>query len=304
MTVERILSTSAGVEPATSWSPVGLQLSHRGRLPVWRNSQFIHIYTLQRCFCKRQRCETNERAKFKNVMAYVIKNLFFFFFFFFFGKIHLFQTTQKNLPNKYFNFGQLLLFSVVNIGNFFLSRLRLTRSSNHLKHRWVSPNPNLSPSGSSYWGATAATLHIWAVANKINKMTYVPRAVTCASAQSDPSSLSARKNLGPLATHWVRSQTDETVTINVNLTLPWVAKSFCWFCHALAHMVKSSEISRPITYKFTGAVVKLLERPLCVPEVVCSIRCQVIPKSLNMILLQLLFRWAISIEQTEMVGLV
>ena len=43
-------------------------------------------------------------------MAYVIKNLFFF------RKIHLFQTAEKNLPNKYFNFGQLLLSSVVNIG--------------------------------------------------------------------------------------------------------------------------------------------------------------------------------------------
>ena len=42
-------------------------------------------------------------------MAYVIKNCFF-------GKIHLFQTALKNLPNKYFSFGQLLLSSVVNIG--------------------------------------------------------------------------------------------------------------------------------------------------------------------------------------------
>ena len=69
-------------------------------------------------------------------------------------------------------------------------------------------------------------------------------------------------------------------------------------------MRKPSEISWPITYEFTGAVAKLLERPPCVPEVVCSIRCQVIPKNLNMILLQMLFRLAISIEQTEMVGLV
>ena len=69
-------------------------------------------------------------------------------------------------------------------------------------------------------------------------------------------------------------------------------------------MVKTSEISRPITYEFTGAVAKLLERSPCIPEVVCSIRCQVIPKNLNMILLQLLFSLAISTEQTEMVGLV
>ena len=135
-------------------------------------------------------------------------------------------------------------------------------------------------------------------------MTCVLRAMTCASAQSDPSSLSARRNLEPLATHRVRSQTDETVNIHVNLTLPWVAKSLCWICHALAHMVKPSETSRPITYEFTGAVAKLLERPPCVPEVVCSTRCQVIPKKFNKILLQLLFRLAISIEQTETVGLV
>ena len=135
-------------------------------------------------------------------------------------------------------------------------------------------------------------------------MTCAPRAVPCASAQSDPSSLSARRTLGPLATHRVRSQTEEMANIHVNLTLPWVAKSFCWVCHALAHMVKPSEISRPITYEFTGAVAKLLERPPCVPEVVCSIRCQAISKNLNMILLQLLFRLAISIEKTELVGLV
>ena len=107
-------------------------------------------------------------------------------------------------------------------------------------------------------------------------MTCLPRAVTCASAQSDPSSLSAGRNLGPLATNQVQGQTDETVNIHVNLTLPWVAKSFCWVCHVLAHTVKPSEISRPITYEFTGAVAKLLERPPCIPEVVCSIHCQVI----------------------------
>ena len=36
---ERMLPTSAGVEPATSWSPVGrrIQLSHRGLHKVWSN---------------------------------------------------------------------------------------------------------------------------------------------------------------------------------------------------------------------------------------------------------------------------
>ena len=35
--------------------------------------------------------------------------------------------------------------------------------------------------------------------------------------------------------------------------------------------VKPSEINRPITYESTGAVGKLLARPPCVREVVCSI---------------------------------
>ena len=78
-------------------------MTKRSVFPVWLNSQFIH------CSCKRQRCEPNGRTKYENVIAYVIKNLIF-------RKIHLFQTALKNLPNKYFSFGQLLLSSVVNIG--------------------------------------------------------------------------------------------------------------------------------------------------------------------------------------------
>ena len=134
-------------------------------------------------------------------------------------------------------------------------------------------------------------------------MTCVPRAVTCASAQSDPSSLPVRRKLGTLATHRVRSETNETVNIHVNLTLPWVKPSH-FVCHALAHIVKPSEISRPITYKPTDAVDKLLECPPCVWEVVCSIPGQPIPNNLNMILLYLLFRLAISIEKMELVDLV
>ena len=40
---ERMLPTSAGVEPATSWSPVGqlIQLSHRGRLTL--GGRFSHL---------------------------------------------------------------------------------------------------------------------------------------------------------------------------------------------------------------------------------------------------------------------
>ena len=46
---ERTLPTSAGVEPATSWSPVGrrIQLSHRGRL---RKLERKFFYTYKRRF--------------------------------------------------------------------------------------------------------------------------------------------------------------------------------------------------------------------------------------------------------------
>ena len=42
---ERMLPTSAGVEPATSWSPVGrrIQLSHRGRLIIALDK--VHLQT-------------------------------------------------------------------------------------------------------------------------------------------------------------------------------------------------------------------------------------------------------------------
>ena len=43
---ERMLPTSAGVEPATSWSPVGrrIQLSHRGRQDKYVSSQTVTFY--------------------------------------------------------------------------------------------------------------------------------------------------------------------------------------------------------------------------------------------------------------------
>ena len=45
-------------------------------------------------------------------MPYVIKNIVS-------GKFIYFKLRLKNLPNKYFNFGQLLLSFVVNIGESF-----------------------------------------------------------------------------------------------------------------------------------------------------------------------------------------
>ena len=41
------------------------------------------------------------------------------------------------------------------------------------------------------------------------------------------SSLAAWRNFGSLATHWADTQAD--------LSLRWVHKSFCWFCHAATH---------------------------------------------------------------------
>ena len=60
-------------------------------------------------------------------------------------------------------------------------------------------------------------------------------------------------------------------------------------------MVKTVEISMPITFKPTGAVAQLLERPLCFREVVDSISGRVIPKTLKMVLVALSF--ALSIER-------
>ena len=57
-----------------------------------------------------------------------------------------------------------------------------------------------------------------------------------------------------------------------------------------------------IFYHFepTGAVAQLLERPVCVREVMGSIPGQVIPKTLKIVLAALSF--AFSIEKAELVG--
>ena len=65
-------------------------------------------------------------------------------------------------------------------------------------------------------------------------------------------------------------------------------------------MLKIVQISRPITFEPTGAVAKLLERPVCVREVVGSIPSRVIPKTFKMVLTALSF--ALSIEKSELVG--
>ena len=56
-------------------------------------------------------------------------------------------------------------------------------------------------------------------------------------------------------------------------------------------MVKTVQISRPITFEPSGAVAQLLERPVC---------GRVIPKTLKMVLAALSF--ALSIEKAGLVG--
>ena len=65
-------------------------------------------------------------------------------------------------------------------------------------------------------------------------------------------------------------------------------------------MVNTVHISRPIIFEPTGAVAQLLERPVCVREVVGSIPGRVIPKTFKMVLAALFF--ALSIEKAEQVG--
>ena len=49
--------------------------------------------------------------------------------------------------------------------------------------------------------------------------------------------LSAWTSLGSLATHWAYSEDwSDCMDGHADLSLCWVHRSFCWFCHALAHL--------------------------------------------------------------------
>ena len=51
------------------------------------------------------------------------------------------------------------------------------------------------------------------------------------------SSLSAWRSLGSLATHWAHSEDwSDWANAQADLSLRWAHRSFCWFCHAAAHM--------------------------------------------------------------------
>ena len=67
-------------------------------------------------------------------------------------------------------------------------------------------------------------------------------------------------------------------------------------------MVKTVQISRPITFDPSGAVAQLLEHPVCIWEVVGLTLGRVIPKTLKMVLAALSF--ALNIEKAELVGTV
>ena len=51
------------------------------------------------------------------------------------------------------------------------------------------------------------------------------------------SSLSAWRNIGPLSTCWAHSEDwSDWVDAQADLSLHWAHMSFCWFCHAAAHI--------------------------------------------------------------------
>ena len=62
-----------------------------------------------------------------------------------------------------------------------------------------------------------------------------------ASTQSDQSLLPAWRNLGSLAIHWAHSKDwSDWVDAQADLSLRWAHWSFCWFCHAAAHLISCS----------------------------------------------------------------
>ena len=68
-----------------------------------------------------------------------------------------------------------------------------------------------------------------------------------ASAQSDQSSLSAWRNIGPLTTYWVRSEDWlGWADAQADLSLRWAQRSFCCFCRAAAHIPKLQTVHLPL----------------------------------------------------------
>ena len=72
---ERMLPTSAGVEPATSWSPVGrrIQLSHRGRNIYL--SGYLHTHSVQNLLHgKVTVTDEDNKTMFSHVQEFIVKS--------------------------------------------------------------------------------------------------------------------------------------------------------------------------------------------------------------------------------------
>ena len=85
---------------------------------------------------------------------------------------------------------------------------------------------------------------IWAAAwqNQQNGMCAQQRLrLAWASAQSDQSSLSAWRKLGPLATHCAQQRLWSVwADAKADLSLHWAHMPFCWFCCEVAHIARTA----------------------------------------------------------------
>ena len=97
---ERMLPTSAGVEPATSWSPVGrrIQLSHRGRLgkDIYIYAEAVLASTHNLCFeQKYEKCQIFFSEKFHFLVVkfsvHLNRRVFVMIFIFF---LHMIDTNM------------------------------------------------------------------------------------------------------------------------------------------------------------------------------------------------------------------
>ena len=166
-------------------------------------------------------------------------------FFFGEGGNSFISNCVKKSTNKYFNFGQLLLSSVVNIGKLLYKQATSYSLFEPSQTPLGQSKPNLITIRfkllrfACNWSQRQLFIYEPSI-SKINEMTCAPCAVTCAYAQSDWFSLFACRinikrirNLGALATHRVRSKTDQTANIHIGWTLLWAPSHFvgfvrCW----------------------------------------------------------------------------
>ena len=61
------------------------------------------------------------------------------------------------------------------------------------------------------------------------------------------SSLSTWRNGGSSATQWVHCEdSDQTWRAQADLSLRWAHRSFCWFCHEVAHIIDEPRHEKPV----------------------------------------------------------